>query len=176
MVWLYSFIFQIHINSEYGEFGGHVNYYMYHGGTNFGFMNGANWNVGQESGRFEYQPVTTSYDYDAPLSEHGNMTEKCTISQQLFRDIVGIDIPDVDVESEPPTASHQSVTATQGAQLWRNLAQAEKVEASEPMPMEFLPVNKNRGQAYGYVLYEVRSILTLTIFIVHSGHNSISLP
>merc|ERR1712123_419792 len=81
---------------------------MYHGGTNFGFMNGANWNVGQESGRFEYQPVTTSYDYDAPLSEHGNMTEKCTISQQLFRDIVGIDIPDVDVESEPPTASRQS--------------------------------------------------------------------
>ena len=174
-MWLYSFIFQIHINSEYGEFGGHVNYYMYHGGTNFGWMNGANWNVGQESGRFEYQPVTTSYDYDAPLSEHGNMTEKCTVSQQLFRDIVGIDIPDVDVESTPPTVSHEPVSATQGAQLWRNLAQTEKVEGSEPMAMEFLPVNKDRGQPYGYVLYEVTSTLTLTLFIVHFDHNSIPL-
>lgn len=145
---------------EYGEFGGHVNYYMYHGGTNFGWMNGANWNVGQESGRFEYQPVTTSYDYDSPLSEHGNMTEKCTVSQQLFRDIVGIDIPDVDVESTPPTVTHEAVSATQGAQLWRNLAQAEKVEGSAPMAMEFLPVNKNRGQPYGYVLYEATNELS----------------
>merc|ERR1719234_311603 len=118
---------------EYGEHGGHVNYYMYHGGTNFGWMNGANWNVGQESGRFEYQPVTTSYDYDAPLSEHGNMTDKCTISQQLFRDVVGIEIPEVDVEPTPPTASHDTLTATQGAQLWRNLAQAERAEADESL-------------------------------------------
>jgi len=145
---------------EYGEFGGHVNYYMYHGGTNFGWMNGANWNVGQESGRFEYQPVTTSYDYDAPLSEHGNMTEKCTVSQELFRDIVGIEIPDVDVEPSPETTAHEPITASKGAQLWRNLAQAERVENSEPMAMEFLPVNKNRGQPYGYVLYEAQTKLS----------------
>ena len=52
---------------SFGETGGSVNYYMFHGGTNFGWMNGANWNVGQDVGRFEYQPVITSYDYDAPL-------------------------------------------------------------------------------------------------------------
>jgi beta-galactosidase GanA len=34
-----------------------INFYMFTGGTNFGFMNGGH--------------VITSYDYDAPLSESG---------------------------------------------------------------------------------------------------------
>jgi beta-galactosidase GanA len=34
-----------------------INFYMFFGGTNFGFMNGEN--------------VVTSYDYNAPLSESG---------------------------------------------------------------------------------------------------------
>ncbi len=46
-----------------------VNYYMWHGGTNFGFW-GSQVNVDETS----YQ--TTSYDYDAPLAEGGGLTEK----------------------------------------------------------------------------------------------------
>jgi beta-galactosidase len=42
---------------------------MFHGGTNFGLTNGAN-----DKGR--YLPLVTSYDYDAPLDEAGNPTEK----------------------------------------------------------------------------------------------------
>jgi beta-galactosidase len=49
--------------------GGSVNFYMFHGGTNFGLTNGAN-----DKGR--YMAITTSYDYDAPLDEAGNPTEK----------------------------------------------------------------------------------------------------
>src|SRR5262249_29503120 len=49
--------------------GASVNVYMFHGGTNFGCTNGAN-----DKGR--YHPITTSYDYDAPLDEAGNPTEK----------------------------------------------------------------------------------------------------
>jgi beta-galactosidase len=49
--------------------GGSVNFYMVHGGTNFGLTNGAN-----HKGR--YLPIITSYDYDAPLDEAGNPTEK----------------------------------------------------------------------------------------------------
>lgn len=41
---------------------------MFEGGTNFGFMNGANGPP--------LQPVPTSYDYDAPLNESGDATEK----------------------------------------------------------------------------------------------------
>ncbi|XP_019617515.1 PREDICTED: beta-galactosidase-like [Branchiostoma belcheri] len=46
-----------------------VNMYMFEGGTNFGYMNGAN-------GPFKPQP--TSYDYDAPLTEAGDPTDKLT--------------------------------------------------------------------------------------------------
>jgi len=46
-----------------------INYYMWHGGTNFAF-----WGCSQGTSSDSYQ--TTSYDYDAPLSEGGGLTEK----------------------------------------------------------------------------------------------------
>jgi beta-galactosidase len=49
--------------------GGSVNIYMFHGGTNFGFTNGAN-------DKGVYRPIATSYDYDAPLDEAGRPTDK----------------------------------------------------------------------------------------------------
>ena len=57
--------------------GASVNFYMFHGGTNFGLTNGAN-----DKGR--YAPITTSYDYDAPLDEAGNPTAK----YYAFRDVI----------------------------------------------------------------------------------------
>ncbi|KQV76751.1 beta-galactosidase [Aeromicrobium sp. Root344] len=51
------------------ERGASVNIYMFHGGTNFGFTNGAN-------DKGTYLPIVTSYDYDAPLDEAGNPTQK----------------------------------------------------------------------------------------------------
>ncbi|KAL2302264.1 hypothetical protein Nmel_009685, partial [Mimus melanotis] len=44
-------------------------WYMFHGGTNFAYWSGADY-------KDQYKPVTTSYDYDAPLSEAGDPTEK----------------------------------------------------------------------------------------------------
>ncbi|MFZ7087642.1 glycoside hydrolase family 35 protein [Curtobacterium sp. RRHDQ10] len=49
--------------------GASVNVYMFHGGTNFGLTNGAN-------DKGVYRPITTSYDYDAPLDEAGRPTAK----------------------------------------------------------------------------------------------------
>lgn len=40
---------------------------MFHGGTNFGFSNGAD---------PSYSPEPTSYDFDAPISESGDITNK----------------------------------------------------------------------------------------------------
>eukprot|EP00058_Branchiostoma_floridae_P011717 XP_002597205.1 hypothetical protein BRAFLDRAFT_203307 [Branchiostoma floridae] len=53
--------------------GASVNFYMFHGGTNFGFMNGANTRY-KSGGRT--LPTITSYDYDAPISETGDLTPK----------------------------------------------------------------------------------------------------
>jgi beta-galactosidase len=69
--------------------GGSVNVYMFHGGTNFGLTNGAN-----DKGR--YLPITTSYDYDAPLSEHGATTEK----YRALRKVIARHAP---VPGETPT-------------------------------------------------------------------------
>lgn len=44
---------------------------MLHGGTSFGFWSGANSFEGKT-----YQSDLTSYDYDAPINEYGNLTQK----------------------------------------------------------------------------------------------------
>ena len=49
---------------------------MFEGGTNFGFWNGAN---------MEYNPQPTSYDYDAPLTEAGDPTDK----YMTLRNVIG---------------------------------------------------------------------------------------
>lgn len=46
-----------------------INFYMFVGGTNFGFKSGANLSP-------LYSPTITSYHYDAPISEAGDLTEK----------------------------------------------------------------------------------------------------
>uniref|UniRef100_A0A663MZG3 Galactosidase beta 1 like n=1 Tax=Athene cunicularia TaxID=194338 RepID=A0A663MZG3_ATHCN len=51
------------------QLGASVNMYMFHGGTSFAYWSGADF-------KDQYKPVTTSYDYDAPLSEAGDPTEK----------------------------------------------------------------------------------------------------
>ena len=51
------------------EMGASINLYMFHGGTNFVFCNGAN-----DDGA--YQPTVTSYDFDALLNQAGDRTPK----------------------------------------------------------------------------------------------------
>ncbi|GAA4487643.1 beta-galactosidase family protein [Microbacterium panaciterrae] len=62
--------------------GASVNIYMVHGGTNFALTNGAN-----DSGR--YLPLVTSYDYDAPISESGDLTDKF----HAYREIISKHAP-----------------------------------------------------------------------------------
>lgn len=50
--------------------------YMAHGGTTFGTYTGAN--------SPPYLPQTSSYDYDAPINEAGNVTEKFMQIRKLF--------------------------------------------------------------------------------------------
>ncbi|XP_048419814.1 beta-galactosidase isoform X2 [Stegostoma tigrinum] len=52
-----------------------VNMYMFEGGTSFGYWNGAN---------SPYWPQPTSYDFDAPLSEAGDPTDKYFSVRQVI--------------------------------------------------------------------------------------------
>mgnify|MGYP002814524606 CR=1 FL=1 len=59
------------------------NFYVVHGGTNFGFTAGAN------SGGKGYEPDVTSYDYDAPIDEQGRATPKYL----MLREMLGAVLP-----------------------------------------------------------------------------------
>jgi beta-galactosidase len=119
------------------EQGYSVNLYMFHGGTTFGFMNGANWDGG-------YRPQTTSYDYNSALDESGVPTAKFTV----FRDAIakrraGEQFPPL--PEEPPQIEIPEFALTESAWLWTNLGKA--VESQTIKPMESF------GQSYGYILY-----------------------
>lgn len=65
------------------------NFYMVHGGTNFGFTSGANYDK-----KHDIQPDLTSYDYDAPISEAGWVTPKFDSIRNVIRKYVTYDVPE----------------------------------------------------------------------------------
>lgn len=120
-----------------------LNLYMFHGGTSFGFMNGANMNAGPNA---PYQPQTTSYDYDAALDEAGRPTKKFFLLRDVIQHRTGITPPKL---PDPlPLAPIPAFGLRDSASLWDNLP--APVESEEPRTMEAL------GQAYGYVLYRTQ--------------------
>lgn len=63
------------------------NFFMFHGGTNFGFTSGANTN-GTTLDKSGYRPQLTSYDFSAPLDEAGDPTEKYHAIKQVLKKAV----------------------------------------------------------------------------------------
>ncbi|KAJ8280374.1 hypothetical protein GJAV_G00053770 [Gymnothorax javanicus] len=123
-----------------------INLYMFHGGTNFGFMSGA---VDQGV----YKALVSSYDYDAPLSEAGDCTPKYYQLRELFSQYHSGTLP------EEPTPQwrkvYEPVIVDKHLSLWETLKFAEEPFISETaVNMENLPVNNGNGQSYGYTLYE----------------------
>ena len=114
-----------------------VSIYMFHGGTSFGWMNGAN------SDGKNYEPDTTSYDYDAPLDESGRPTAKYALFRDVIAKATGITPPAVPAVDAPTAVA--AVKLTQSAVLWRNLG--TRVRTDHLLTMEDLE------QAYGYILY-----------------------
>ncbi len=126
--------------------GGSVNFYMFHGGTNFGFTNGAN----ATPGLADYAPQTTSYDYDSPISECGDSTEKYFKIQEVIRKHRP-DAPFADCKPSPKTA-YGKIPLTETAPYFPNLdaIAAHRVTTLTPPTMEKL------GQAFGFIHYRTR--------------------
>ena len=119
------------------EKGYSVNLYMFYGGTSFGWMNGAN------SDGKNYEPDVTSYDYDAPVSESGELGPKFFFFRDVIRQVTGKTPP---APPQPlPAHSFGSVTLTSAASLWDNLP--------EPISSEKILSMEDVGQSYGYILY-----------------------
>ncbi|MBS1675430.1 MAG: beta-galactosidase [Actinobacteria bacterium] len=101
--------------------GASVNIYMFHGGTNFGVTNGAN-----HKGR--YLPITTSYDYDAPLDEAGDPTAKF----HAFRAVIAkyAPVPDAEVPPSAPRPAAEARLRPLGA--WTDAPASGAVHADPP--------------------------------------------
>lgn len=119
---------------------GSVNLYMFHGGTNFGFMNGCSARGTRDL------PQITSYDYGAPLDEQGNPTEKYYAIQKMIHEL----FPEI-VQMEPlikTSFALENVPLTNKVSLVSVIDEiSQKVTSKYPQTMEEL------GQAYGYLFY-----------------------
>uniref|UniRef100_A0A8C6C2J6 Beta-galactosidase n=1 Tax=Monodon monoceros TaxID=40151 RepID=A0A8C6C2J6_MONMO len=126
--------------------GSSINLYMFHGGTNFGFINGAM--------HFQdYKSDVTSYDYDAVLTEAGDYTAKYTGLREFFGSVSGAPLP-APPDLLPKTA-YEPVMPALYLSLWDALPYLEEPVTSEkPVNMENLPINGGNGQSFGYTLYE----------------------
>ena len=113
--------------------------YMAHGGTTFGLWSGCD---------RPFKPDTSSYDYDAPISEAGWATPKFFQTRELFAKylLLGETIP------EPPAANpviqFAPVAATEIAPVFDNLPAA--IADETPRSME------KYDQGFGCILYRTR--------------------
>ncbi len=118
---------------------GHINLYMFHGGTSFGLMNGSNY--------YDFlTPDTTSYDYDAPLSEDGRPNEKYRLFKQAIEAHQGHAVETLDIPAIPRKA-YGEAKHVGSAPLLSLITQKQPVHNLHPMSMERL------DQDYGYILY-----------------------
>lgn len=130
-----------------------VNMYMFHGGTSFGFLNGANiWDMSLDNHGF--QPDTTSYDYDAPLTENGDYTEKYTKVQEIINERNSVKTKLPVPPPETPTIAYEPVKITSMITLEDLEEQVEKIQSPKLLPMELLDINNGNGQSYGYIVYK----------------------
>ena len=114
-----------------------VSLYMFHGGTSFGWMNGAN------SDGKNYEPDVTSYDYDAPLDESGRPGPKYFTFRDVIAKATGTTPPPV--PTSPPATKIPELKLEEGISLWKVLP--PPVHSEQVLSMEDL------DQAYGYILY-----------------------
>jgi len=118
---------------------GHVNIYMFEGGTNFGFMNGSNYYD-------ELTPDVTSYDYDAVLTEDGQITEK----YRRYREVIGkyVKLPEMEFTTKISRRAYGELPVQDRVSLFSVLEDISSALFSPwPKSMERL------GQSYGYILY-----------------------
>lgn len=119
------------------------NFYVIHGGTNFGFTAGAN-----AFSPTQYQPDITSYDYDAPINEQGAATAKYHMLRNLIARYVDYKIPDI--PKPIPAIEIPSIEMRYSGSIWYDLPTA--VISAQPLPMEAL------GQNQGLMLYRTKLI------------------
>ncbi len=118
---------------------GSLNMYMFIGGTNFGFTSGAN--------HYEkFAPDVTSYDYDAMLTECGDVTEKYRKVREVIKKYIDEPLPEIPADREK--IAYGKVKLNEYGSLFDNLKNlSSAVHSDVPKCMEYY------NQGYGYIAY-----------------------
>lgn len=140
--------------------------YMAHGGTNFGFYNGAN--TGQDES--DYKADLTSYDYDAPIKEHGDVhNAKYKALRRVIHECTGTPLHPLPANIKK--ASYGIMKLQKVVSLFDiidNINDPLKVSVSEhPLYMEQI------GQMFGFLLYmsEYQGKLPSSILSIPKVHD-----
>jgi beta-galactosidase len=133
------------------------NFYVIHGGTNFGFTAGAN------SGGKGFEPDVTSYDYDAPINEQGRPTAKFAALRQMIAAASGSAAPLPEIPAPIPSMDVPPITMAFHGSIWDHLP--APVRVVQPRSFESL------GQNQGLMLYRTtlagRKAGTLVVTDLH---------
>jgi beta-galactosidase len=109
-------------------------FYMFDGGTNFGFSNGSN----------QWDPVQTTYDYDAPVDELGRVTPKFLALRDLFTKTFNLTLPTVPADPKVIEVSTMTLSAT---------CPMLSALPEKPVVSDDVVTMEDMDQAYGFVLY-----------------------
>ena len=121
---------------------GSLNMYMFIGGTNFGFTSGANHYD-------KFLPDVTSYDYDAILTECGDITPKYMAVRQVIQKHTGEELPPIPANREK--RAYGKIALTESVGFFDALpALSAPIHADVPRCME------NYGRGFGYIAYTTR--------------------
>lgn len=120
-----------------------INFYMVHGGTNFGFTSGANYDK-----KRDIQPDLTSYDYGSPISEAGWVTPKFDSIRNVIKRYVKYPIPAAPAQIE--LIEIPSIKLSKVANVLDYAESQKAVSSDKPLTFEEMK------QGYGYVLYSRR--------------------
>nr|XP_040048631.1 beta-galactosidase-1-like protein 2 [Gasterosteus aculeatus aculeatus] len=145
-----------------------INLYMFHGGTSFGFMNGA---MDVDT----YKPQVTSYDYDAPLSEAGDCTVKYRLLRNLLSQFHSEPLPVEPVPQE--RRAYEPAAIQQHLSLWDSLPFTDKVSYSPPPHNPPAPLCTRFGMSHFvhsllnsfHVFCALKGEVTLSLLVENCG-------
>lgn len=132
------------------ELNGNVCFYMFSGGTNFGFMGGGNISRSyspRPNTPIRYIPHTTSYDVDALIGEGAEPSEKYFLCRDVLSDYLGTERSQKTYTPKPKQSI--SVNLNETADFFENIDNITKSTHFSiiPKPMEDYDYN------YGLILY-----------------------
>ena len=133
--------------------------YMTHGGTSWGHWAGAN-----SPG---FSPDVTSYDYDAPINEAGQVTPKYMELREMLAQYSDKKLPSI--PKEYPVITIPEVTFTEVAPLFDNL----------PEPKNFTDIQTMEAlnQGWGSILYRTTTpaVPAQSVLMITDGHDYVQV-